>query len=133
MHSAETHELFSHTCARTSLRGSRCSRRRIVVDQLFDLAGGRQGGLQFVVAGYPHRDQHGHEEERHRRAEPPPPGPVRDDRKRHRQEPDELTPERRVGARHRGPRLRDQPDNRPMNTESVDAVRTIDRWVDTRW
>ena len=25
------------------------------------------------------------------------------------------------------------PDNLPMSTESVDAVRTIDRWVDTRW
>ena len=26
-----------------------------------------------------------------------------------------------------------RPDRRPMSTESLDAVRTIDRWVDTRW
>jgi hypothetical protein len=24
-------------------------------------------------------------------------------------------------------------DNRPTNTESLDAERTIERWVDTRW
>ena len=26
-----------------------------------------------------------------------------------------------------------RPDSRPMSTASVDALRTIDRWVDTRW
>jgi len=26
-----------------------------------------------------------------------------------------------------------RPDKRPMSTESVDALRTIDRCVDTRW
>ena len=26
-----------------------------------------------------------------------------------------------------------RPDNRPISTESVDALRTIERWVDTRW
>ena len=25
------------------------------------------------------------------------------------------------------------PDSRPTSTASVDALRTIDRWVDTRW
>ena len=87
--------------------------REVVVDQFLDLAWGFEAGLQFVVAGHPQGDQHGHEEERHGRAEPPPPGPVGDHRERHRPKPDELTPQRRVGTGHRRTRLRHQAGQPP--------------------
>ena len=83
-------------------------RREVVVDQFVDLAWCSDRGLHLRAADDPQRDQHHHDEERHRRRQPPPPGAVGDHRERHRPEPGELTPQRRVGTGHRRTRPRDQ-------------------------
>ena len=75
----------------------------VVVDQLVDLAGGSDGGLHLGIARHPQRDDRGRRRRTPPPCRPPPPAPVGDDRERHRPEPDELAPQRCVGAGDRRP------------------------------
>ena len=79
-----------------------------VVDQLVYLTGCSEGCLHFRIACHPHRNDDRDDEERHRRGEPPPPRPVGDNGERHRPEPDELAPQRRMRAGDRRPGLSHQ-------------------------